>query len=1451
MTVDSARVAPFRLRRRFLPEMSTRAVPTVAILLLLLAALSTHGRKAWADCEPGALPPFPACNIDQTISGSIAPGSVARYLFDADATCTLHFTTCGGTTNFPTSLAIYASDCSTLLVTGAVACDSLSDLSWTPYSTTAYILEVGGQTSTAAGSFTLTFSADCAPYPVAATAGGYQDVPVLLHGEASYSAYGPIVSWDWDFGDGSQGSGPTPSHVYLQQGTYNATLEVEDACGNRASSGADVQILDCDADPNGGVILPGGGPPAPGNDPPPRIFEADVRVTRAPGSERIGSRSLGLDAAGHAHMIYAGDRFPPYFPTVESSIYHRPFSPQDSTWGPEELAAPIAGSAQIYNLALAGDALNRLHVTWGQRDANDLLEIYYVRRNADSVWTAPILLSPVTGNLAGGPDVAADSLGNVYVAWADGNGFGSNVRARVWSAAAGSWQSGTIEITDTPDIVATDVCVAVGARPMPGVFAAHVAWAQSGAAGEFVGHRMLQYRESSGQFQLQAAADTIPAFSPCGLAICATGNAVHFVFDTCFIGATTAPSGFGGPRHVIGTTLPGAPGGWPGFALAVPERETDLDGGLVSTLVPDAFGNVHAILGNSSRETFHAAWSHKDSLWTNGASLRDITIDNVLTTALTVDGEYRVHAAWLDHRAPDSECSGELYSDLGLCTPPLVPDSISVRSIGTGHHLRLDWKPIPGSSACRYVIYRALTREGVYDSIADVGRAPWVDSGLARNTSYSYRISPYNLCGEQGDTSVAVTAIPRFPLVFVHGCCTRRDGVWTNLTTYFATLGPLSYSVEDMSAIDYDGWGSILGGVTSLRTHVDSLSTSYFMRFGVPVDTVDIVAHSMGGLVSRYYIQKLRRPVRSLVTLGSPHAGTDQIVSWAWKLKNFVGQEAQAMSDMSRASMKVFNRILKDTPLTGTPWTQCTAPRYELLAGIGHFGFCKVPGLTERPNDGVVARSSALYPGGCHRYVLGGICHEDLNDDLSRVAPWVRDRLFDDSLAVAVPGYLDPNGEPGVPLTPSGVDSTGTDPIVDFVAHLVPAGTTARDTVAVDDVAEATLGALYFNSDVALSLRNPQGVLIDSTNVGAHQAVFYRAPAPSGNWITITVQDPEPGPWIIEMHASLAPSTGAPVMSVCGVRSTVIAELALSDGPWAAGASIPLVARVLDGEQTLTGCDVQFRVTDPELVESVLAGFDDGAHSDGGAGDGIYGTTPFQMAGVGSYLVQAIAAGSASPGGAFVRTAADFLIVGDHLPPDITIEAPRGREVFGRNTTQTVRWLAWDDLAIDSVAVDLSLDDGASFPFRLGVASGADTALAWMTPDTLTTRARIRVTAWDPAGNSVSDASPESFTISDVAGVTPPAPGFPPSLGPAFPNPFRAGTTIEYRLAERTPVDIRVYDIAGRLVRTLVVDTREPGRHTIRWNGEADHGGRVRSGIYFLRLEANATRVSRKLLLLR
>jgi hypothetical protein len=84
------------------------------------------------------------------------------------------------------------------------------------------------------------------------------------------------------------------------------------------------------------------------------------------------------------------------------------------------------------------------------------------------------------------------------------------------------------------------------------------------------------------------------------------------------------------------------------------------------------------------------------------------------------------------------------------------------------------------------------------------------------------------------------------------------------------------------------------------------------------------------------------------------------------------------------------------------------------------------------------------------------------------------------------------------------------------------------------------------------------------------------------------------------------------------------------------------------------------------------------------------------------------------------------------------------------------------------------------------------------------------------------------------------------TVHPATPNPFNPITTIRYDLPERAAIELRVFDLSGRAIRTLVPPgVAGPGRYTARWDGRDEAGRSLESGVYFYRLRAGSQRSRR------
>jgi hypothetical protein len=146
---------------------------------------------------------------------------------------------------------------------------------------------------------------------------------------------------------------------------------------------------------------------------------------------------------------------------------------------------------------------------------------------------------------------------------------------------------------------------------------------------------------------------------------------------------------------------------------------------------------------------------------------------------------------------------------------------------------------------------------------------------------------------------------------------------------------------------------------------------------------------------------------------------------------------------------------------------------------------------------------------------------------------------------------------------------------------------------------------------------------------------------------------------------------------------------------------------------------------------------------------------------------------------------------------------------------------------------------------RVVVPSGAIGAGSW------TVRVRGASVPRGPQGFAIHVSGDVEATVGTEAGVVAGIPSDGRRLAQNEPNPFVEATDIRYTVAERNDVDLAVFDIAGRRVRTLAAGAADAGQYRVRWDARDEKGERVASGIYFYRLEGRGFEETRKMVVLR
>jgi len=260
-----------------------------------------------------------------------------------------------------------------------------------------------------------------------------------------------------------------------------------------------------------------------------------------------------------------------------------------------------------------------------------------------------------------------------------------------------------------------------------------------------------------------------------------------------------------------------------------------------------------------------------------------------------------------------------------------------------------------------------------------------------------------------------------------------------------------------------------------------------------------------------------------------------------------------------------------------------------------------------------------------------------------------------------------------------------------------------------------------------------------------------------------------------------------------------------------------------------------------------------------------------------------------------------FTIIGGSSDPFISVSAPNGGEVLWVGDIATISWNGMDYGLVD---VELSRDNGASWSSLATAISGEsydwtvtgpvsadclvrlsdDTGLTDTSEAVFTISQPLTWVTATPVAGSINGGDSSDLelafdttsmasdtytafvvithngsTAQDVIELTLTVSGggtalvVPTSyeLKNNYPNPFNPSTTIEFALPQPGNVSLVVYDIAGRVVNTLVSGNMEAANHSVVWDGRDTGGRQVSSGVYYYRLISDSFKDTRKMMLVK
>jgi hypothetical protein len=209
-----------------------------------------------------------------------------------------------------------------------------------------------------------------------------------------------------------------------------------------------------------------------------------------------------------------------------------------------------------------------------------------------------------------------------------------------------------------------------------------------------------------------------------------------------------------------------------------------------------------------------------------------------------------------------------------------------------------------------------------------------------------------------------------------------------------------------------------------------------------------------------------------------------------------------------------------------------------------------------------------------------------------------------------------------------------------------------------------------------------------------------------------------------------------------------------------------------------------------------------------------------------------------------------ILWVGPWLPSTV-VTAPGTGNVWNVGSSHDITWVAANGpITRDSIVY--SYDNGATWNF-LNKSTGYRTSYTWNPiPNTPDTNCYVRVFSWNAVGSTFGNSG--KFEIRVGSGIAQPENSVLPlvfALNQPYPNPLASGAQIRYALPQAAQVELRIYDVAGTLVRRLVDGNQLAGYRSAYWNGCDDRGRTVAPGVYYCRFRAGDFLAAQKLVVRR
>jgi len=188
---------------------------------------------------------------------------------------------------------------------------------------------------------------------------------------------------------------------------------------------------------------------------------------------------------------------------------------------------------------------------------------------------------------------------------------------------------------------------------------------------------------------------------------------------------------------------------------------------------------------------------------------------------------------------------------------------------------------------------------------------------------------------------------------------------------------------------------------------------------------------------------------------------------------------------------------------------------------------------------------------------------------------------------------------------------------------------------------------------------------------------------------------------------------------------------------------------------------------------------------------------------------------------------------------------PNGGETFQGDSNEVIRWQTFYPPRCDSLSLYYSTDNGRTYLPLASNISASDTSYLWTVPNVNSDSCKIKIIAYGPGWQYDESDGIFRITSTGIEENRNPLTALRFSLK-VFPNPAKSQTAIRYSLPAQSKVSLQLYDISGRLVKTLVNEQKKQGIYKLNLNTKD-----LSAGVYFLSLQSVSKRIIERLVIIK